>query len=101
VVRFAGRGALVLRKFLAGVGVWRRQDPIDVGRCVLKKRRGQNLVMELCEIEGNEVVQRLIKRGQSLTAKRQHPRFPVVVRQLCFLAAWRRFWLGFRVDERG
>jgi hypothetical protein len=57
--------------------------------------------MELCKIEGNEVVQRLIKRGQSLTAKRRRPRFLVVARRLYFSAAWRRFWLGFRVDERG
>jgi hypothetical protein len=47
----------VLQKFLAGVDVWRRQDPVDVGRGVLKKRRGRNLVRELCEIEGKEVVQ--------------------------------------------
>jgi hypothetical protein len=34
----------VLQKFLAGVDVWRRQDPVDVGRGVLKEKKGRNNV---------------------------------------------------------
>jgi hypothetical protein len=34
----------VLQKFLAGVDVWRRQDPVDVGCGVLKEKKGRNNV---------------------------------------------------------
>jgi hypothetical protein len=34
----------VLQKFLARVDVWQQQDPIDIGRGVLKEKKGRNNV---------------------------------------------------------
>jgi hypothetical protein len=73
VARFAGTRWLgdlaIARPSLTGG----QRDLVDVGRCDLKKRGGRNLVRELCEIEGKEVVQREIKRGSMLTRNQRHP----------------------------
>jgi hypothetical protein len=69
----------------------RQQDLLDVGRCALKKRGGRNLVRELREIKGKEVVQREIKRGSRLTRNRRCPLAVTAARRPLAWAAWRRF----------
>jgi hypothetical protein len=78
--------------------VWRQRDSIEEAFDVLNKRRICKHVRGLCGLEGNKVVQR---REAEAYCNPRRPWFPVAARWLCFSVAWRRFWLGFGVGERG
>jgi hypothetical protein len=79
--RCCGGPAIPRRSF-----VWRQQDSDADALIILKKREGQNLVRELCEIEGEGVVQR---REAGAYCKRRCSRLSVAVRRSLARAAWR------------